>query len=285
MALLSESYRLLANAKINLFLDIENKRSDGYHNILSVFREIKLSDELIIRIKKTPGLELDSEIPYHENILTKTYDLFQKEHGPISGLIVKLNKHIPMGGGLGGGSSNAAVFLKYLYHKFSPVTNKEIWLKTAEQIGSDVPFFLLGGCRIVRGKGELLEAMGPSPMFYVVLVSPGFPISTVESYRKITNVQHRQGLGQFEALVDGIRSKDIVRMAMNMYNVFEKNTFADYPVLEKIKKKLISVGAVNALMSGSGSTMFGIFVNKKKAQLAYDVLSREYPKSYLAQTQ
>lgn len=285
MALLCSSYRLLANAKINLFLDIRNKRSDGFHEILSIFREVRLADVLTIRRNVKTGLCLDADPRIKENILVKTYDTFASKFGVHPGLTVKLQKRIPMGGGLGGGSSDAAAFLRFLIGTAEVQISKPELIEMAAKIGSDVPFFLEGGCAIARGKGEQLEQLIPLPKFYAVLVSPGFPINTSESYKGIKPEQHGLGNEKFERMVKAIQQSDFSGMASCMYNVFETNALGLYPVLGKIKEMLISYGAENALMSGSGSTMFGVFIDKKKARKAEGLLKKEFPKTFLVQTQ
>lgn len=284
MALLCISHRALAYAKVNLFLDIESKRSDGFHNILSVFREINQADELIIRKNRLSGLKLISDKVIENNILEKTYIRFKERYGVEPALAVQLKKTIPMGGGLGGGSSDAAAFLKYLYRKYQPAASLQERIAFAEMIGSDVPFFLTGGCMVAKGKGESLYPLKATPDLHVVLVSPGFSISTGESYKQMRPEQFGYGKEKFEAMTEAIRRKDIIRVAENMYNVFEENAFSRYPVLGKIKEELRSTGALNALMSGSGSTMFGVYSDGKKARAGFDILSRGYPKTFLAKT-
>jgi 4-diphosphocytidyl-2-C-methyl-D-erythritol kinase len=275
----------LANAKINLFLDIRSKRSDGYHEILSVFREVRLTDVLSIRKSVKTGLSLHADPQIKENILRKTYDIFTSKYGIYPGLVVKLRKRIPLGGGLGGGSSDAAVFLRFLFETTGMRHNASEMIEMAAEIGSDVPFFLQGGCAIVRGKGEQLEYLTHPPQFFAVLVNPGFPINTAESYRGIRSEQHGRGEENFKAMIQAMRDEDVRGMALSMYNVFETNALVKYPVLGKIKEMLVSCGAENALMSGSGSTIFGVFIDKQKARKAAGCLRREFPKTFLVQTQ
>ncbi|MDD5688460.1 MAG: 4-(cytidine 5'-diphospho)-2-C-methyl-D-erythritol kinase [Elusimicrobia bacterium] len=240
--------KLKANAKVNLFLDVLNKRKDGYHNIKTIFQEISLSDDIFIReIKK--GIKIfcsNPKIPTgKKNLVYKAADLLKKYFNIKKGLEIKIKKRIPIGAGLGGGSSDAAAVLKGLNKLWNLKISKNIIIKMAKQIGADVPFFIEGGRCLATGIGDKLKKIPVKDEFYVI-VKPNFEISTKFVYSRLK-----------------VLTKSKKKYSINgHYNRLEDVVIPLYPEIKRIKDKLVFYGADYSLMSGSGSCVFGIVKNK-----------------------
>ncbi len=254
--------KILAPAKINLSLKILNKRKDGYHNIKSVFQTVSLCDEIFISDSQTekeieficePKVTKKPEdnLAYRAILLLKKYTY---ENGKIK---VKIVKNIPVGAGLGGGSSDAAGVLKGLVKFWNIKISMDVLKKLALKLGADVPFFLYGGKCLVEGIGEKIKRLKPTPEeknFYILLVYPEFKISTKKVYE----------------MFDKCHCKEFLIAEQQSTNDLEKIVFKKYPELKEIKEKLIDSGTIFSSMSGSGSTIFGIFKKKSDAVKARD---------------
>ncbi|MCK4352580.1 4-(cytidine 5'-diphospho)-2-C-methyl-D-erythritol kinase [candidate division WOR-3 bacterium] len=262
-----KSIKRRAYAKVNLGLKIIGKRPDGYHNIESIHQTINFFDELEFS-QKEEGIELISDSPPYgkENICWKAAHLFLDYVTLKTGVKIKLKKQIWLGAGLGGESSCAAQTLLGLNKLFDTPLNSDSLFKLACTLGSDVPFFLKGGTAIVKGRGEIIEPLPrPKSPIWLILVYPGFSISTAWAYKKIKNYLTK-GKWDFKILIDNIKKGDIESLAKNLHNDFEELTFHKYPVLLKIKKKLLDLGALGASLSGSGSCVYGILRKREEAK-------------------
>lgn len=255
------------NAKINVGLNIVSKRSDGFHNLETIFYPIDLCDALeFIETDKTDtslatfgiGLDADSS----QNICIKAYDLLHKNHS-LPPLEVFLHKFIPVGAGLGGGSSDAAFMLRNLniFYKLG-LSVKEL-LEYASSLGSDCPFFIENKPVFAHGRGELFEEIQLDLSgYFIYLIKPNVFISTPEAYKRVHPKIPEKPL--YELIKEPIEHwKDLI------VNDFEKSIFGDYPELERIKNELYQSGAVYASMSGSGSAMYGIYKDKPLELLNY----------------
>lgn len=258
-------------AKINLFLHVINKRDDGYHNIATLMTKIDLYDTIVIEGSK--NFEIISNVASvplnRDNIIWKVYELL-KSHYNISPVRVYLYKNIPMGAGLGGGSSNAATFLNLVDQFYSLRMSFDEKYGILSRVGSDTVFFLKDAQTVIaRGRGELLE-IGPSiPHLNLLLVKPSFSVSTKEAYGgaklRLTN----------NALMDKMTKFLTYPLLLDMLeNDFEASVFRTYSELRFIKDLLIKYGADAALMSGSGSTMYGLFSSKNSLNRAYNFFNR-----------
>jgi 4-diphosphocytidyl-2C-methyl-D-erythritol kinase len=244
------------NAKINLGLRIIEKRPDGFHNIETIFIPVPVCDILeIIPVNTdssltTSGLAVEGALT--DNICLKALTLFQREIG-CSNVAMHLHKIIPTGAGLGGGSSDAAFTLKLLASLFSPKISHRKLLTMASQLGSDCAFFIENTPSIATGKGEVLQAIEIDlHNHYLVLVSPRIHVSTAEAYNGIIPKQPAHSLQEFI-------HQPIKNWQNTIVNDFEITAFKANPALQQIKEKLIHLGAVYAAMTGSGSTIFGLF--------------------------
>lgn len=276
---------LLSYAKINLFLDILDKRPDNYHNILTLFQEIDLADKIVL--EETPeGITLHSEgikVPEGENnIIVQSALLFQKTYQIKKGVHISLEKHIPVSAGLGGGSSNAAATLKGLNLLWQMNLQEQELLSLASELGSDAPFFLIGGTCVGKGRGEILTPIHNSPSFRIVIIKPGISVSTQWAYQKLelTNMKNMDRINR-PFFID--KSYDFITLKNNLYNRFESCVIPEFPQIEKKKKNLECFG-LNALMSGSGSAVFGITQEKEKAESAYYKLKADGEQVFMART-
>lgn len=246
---------LFPNAKINLGLNITGKREDGFHNIESVFLPIPLFDSIEISQNKNLKLTFSGL-----NIPGKTEDnlIFKAAKSlPNHNYHIHLHKNIPFGGGLGGGSSDASFVLKYINElQTNPFNNKELE-KLALNLGSDCPFFIDNRPKYVTGRGEVFEEIKMNLEDYgLIIIIPQFGISTKEAYSGISPLKPKENLKEI------IENRPIEEWKNLVKNDFEKHLFLSYPILKTIKDSLYSTGASYAAMSGSGSTMFGIYTKE-----------------------
>jgi 4-diphosphocytidyl-2-C-methyl-D-erythritol kinase len=253
---------IFANAKINLGLHVVEKRPDGYHNLETVFYPVPLYD--VLEIVETAGEEVKFfnygtivDAPFDKNSCVKAYRLIrEKYHVPASE--IHLYKHIPSGAGLGGGSSDAThtlLLINRLYNLDIPLATLA---EMALQLGSDCPFFLYNKPMFATGRGEVLEPIELSLSGkYIVLVKPPLHVSTAEAYRGIVPQKPAHDLRQ-------VVQMPVAQWRQYLKNDFEVPIFEKYPLLKDIKNELYAMGAVYAAMSGSGSTLYGIFDREVK---------------------
>lgn len=239
--------------KINLGLHILKRREDGYHDIETAMLELPFNDVLeLVESKESSFSTSGLEIPGSGNLILDALHEFKK-HKSIPTLAFHLHKLIPMGGGLGGGSSDAAFALKLIRDNYAPEIGNDQLIKMASKIGSDCAFFIDGGLQFATGRGEILTPLSfDLKIKYVVLVNLGIHVSTKEAYEGITPNSNRVSL-------KAVLEKPIDSWKDELVNDFEKAVFAKYPELERVKDELYAHGAVYAAMTGSGSTLFGIF--------------------------
>lgn len=252
-------------AKINLSLWIKGKRKDGYHELITVMHTINLydvlhflpSDKLELHIEGNQALPLGSS-----NLIIKACKLFKEKTGINPKVKIKLEKNIPVGAGLGGGSSNAANTLKALNTLYgNPLSEKELF-ELAEHLGSDVPFFIKGGLAIAWGRGEKLKFYSPAN-FEILLVYPLFSCSTAEVYQKLPPIERKISLEDAEKLVvSPLINGNWEQLKENIENDLEKSESNCVKQVLEIKKELESLGVEKSLMSGSGSSVFSIITQK-----------------------
>ncbi|RPI05719.1 MAG: 4-(cytidine 5'-diphospho)-2-C-methyl-D-erythritol kinase [Ignavibacteriae bacterium] len=274
--------KLRAYAKINIGLHILGKRSDGYHDLETIFHEINCFDELELEQHSKITMTADSIlVPVDgSNLCLKAANLLQKEKHVKRGVIIHLKKNIPIGAGLGGGSSDAAAVLRGL-NLFWELKLSDAQLRAlAEQIGSDVPFFIEGGTASATGRGEILEPFSLPMPYWIAVVTPLIHISTAWAYQHLEPGRNGTAEGYQAKLVKHISNPK--RLASLIHNDFEQPVFQTYPELNRIKEQLNSQGAVFSLMSGSGSTMVGFFDQEKKALGALESFPKTYQTSITA---
>jgi 4-diphosphocytidyl-2-C-methyl-D-erythritol kinase len=280
-----------ACAKINLCLDVTERLPDGYHGIRSVMQSIDFSDQLEIRPDYTDsktGWRVESNIRYipsgETNLAARAALLFHSHtgSGPESGLI-KIRKRIPVCGGFGGGSSNAAAVLRALNREYAAGLDRAELERLGERLGADVPFCVAGGTALAEGKGELLTPLPPLDC-YTVVCRPDFSCSTPELFAAIDKMKMRirpDVSGMIKAVADG----DLPGVARRLFNVFEEALpKKQAEAIWEMKDLLIDSGALGAVMTGSGSGVFGIFPDKNSAKEACRRLKAEGVECRLART-
>ena len=269
-----ESYTIKSNAKVNVGLQILNKRPDGYHNIKTVFQELDFCDTIELK-KKDNGCEFHSNVNWLRNDSTNlcvlAFEKFSEEYD-VGGISINLVKQIPSGGGLGGGSSNAAAILKGLCHLYSIEPIYEKLSKIALRLGADVPFFLKGGMQIASGIGEQLVEMSGRINGVYLLIIPKFKIDTKWAYKSMKKFLDRPKVEvNFADLLK--RDKTPFRL---FENDFESIVIPAYPEIATIKEKLWSLRPKFVSLSGSGSTVYGIFDDESGAKSAESYFSSSY---------
>ena len=263
--------RLQAFAKINLGLDVLGKREDGYHEVRMIMQTIRMYDQLDMRKSVEPGIHLTTNkkyIPVDENNLVwRAAKLMMDTCGIIEGVSIHLHKVIPVAAGMAGGSSDAAATLVGMNRLFHCGLSKEKLMELGVQIGADVPYCVLRGTALAEGIGEKLTVLPPMPDCWILIGKPGISVSTKYVYTTLdlnTDTVHPDIDGMKKALEDG----NLYGITERMGNVLQDVTIPAYPEVERIKEQMKALGAVNAMMSGSGPTVFGIFDNEEKAQEA-----------------
>ncbi|MEA5001307.1 MAG: 4-(cytidine 5'-diphospho)-2-C-methyl-D-erythritol kinase [Endomicrobiaceae bacterium] len=264
-----------APAKINLYLEIINKREDGYHNLESIMHTVSLCDTLEFEL--SDNIELfcsDKDLPTDKtNLVYKTAAKLKEKYNIKKGIKINLTKNIPMGAGLGGGSSDAAATITALNKIWKINAPKEELEQFAATIGADVPFFLTGGTAKISGIGNIVEKIHCTNKYFFILVKPSFGVSTVYAYSKIkfplTNQRKINKITQ--VLKNNAFSKEDFRNLV--FNRFEEFVFDEYQEISTIKNILQNLGCVS-LMSGSGATVFGLVANQEELNSVFDKLQQ-----------
>jgi len=272
----NDKFLLKAPAKINWFLRILGLRNDGYHEIRSLIQKITLYDELTFLASDDIAVKTNLDIPIKENLVYKTIVMLRKEYRVKKGVTIRLKKNIPVGAGLGGGSSDAAATLTGLRDFWSLKISDNDLFSIAEQIGSDVPFFLDGPLAFVEGRGERIRKTKARLSLNLLLVKPSFNISTAWAYRKFSDVRSRltkqkDNVDNIEQFIGCVARADIAcisRYNNTILNDLEAVSLKTFPLIAEIKKRLHEKGALFSLMTGSGSAVFGVFDSREEAQRA-----------------
>lgn len=264
-----------SRAKINLGLHITAKRDDGYHDIETIFLPVELHDEIIL--VKNPVFEFDTDDPAlsaerSDNLIVKAVKLLEQETGKTLGVSIYLQKNIPKGAGLGGGSSNAANVLNSLNEMFALDISDERMRELALQLGSDVPFFLHHKPAYATGRGEILQRIEVESPYHLLIVNPGIHVSTADAYKGVTPRVPEIPLNSL--IENGVFN--LAKQFRYLRNDFEATVFLKFPLIQSLKNDLLRRGAVFSLMSGSGSTVFAFFDDRKKTEEAYSVYRTEY---------
>lgn len=266
---------LKALAKINLGLDVLGRKENGYHDVKMVMQTIYLYDDVLLEKTKEPGIRLETNLPYlpvdANNIAYKAADLLRNEFSLKDGVSIRLKKRIPVSAGMAGGSTNAAAVLFGMNRMFNLGLSEQELMDRGVTLGADVPYCIMRGTVLAEGIGEILTPLSPMPKCYVLIAKPGISVSTKTVYEKfdaLTEIEHPD----IDGLIKGLDEADLQKVADSMGNVLEDVTIGDYPVIEQIKNVMKQEGALNAMMSGSGPTVFGIFSERKYAKQAYNAI-------------
>ena len=275
-------------AKINLFLKIGKKLNSGYHNLQSVMQMIELSDNITIEPINEDKIIVEStnaELASEENLAYKAAQILKKKYRIKHGVRIYIEKNIPLEAGLGGGSSNAATALLNLNKLWGLKLKEKQLIELSSQIGSDVPFFTGENAAVVEGIGDKIKRIKKSFSINVVLINPGFRVSTKWAYSAFDRQRPRiKTKADINNLVRAIEKKDIKEIANNLHNDFEPIVIKKYKVINEIKTNLLRNNALNAVVSGSGPTVFGIFNSIYEAREAFFKIQYDYPFVFLTKT-
>ncbi|HEY7253378.1 MAG TPA: 4-(cytidine 5'-diphospho)-2-C-methyl-D-erythritol kinase [Methylomirabilota bacterium] len=250
---------LRASAKVNLALEVLGKRADGYHEIATVLQAVDLFDRIVVETADTLSLHTDDpDLPTDEgNLVMRAARLLQKAAGIETGARIRLQKRIPVAAGLGGGSSDAAATLSGLSRLWKLRWPTARLQELAVELGMDVPFFLGAGRAVARGRGEQLAPLPRGGGYALVLVNPRVPLSTREVYGRVPTGWRAEPVGT-DRVIEALRTRNVSRVAAALTNNLEGLVEPMLPVIGRMKVALLAAGALGAIMSGSGPTVFGM---------------------------
>ena len=278
-----DKMQLKALAKINLGLDVLRKREDGYHDVRMIMQTVRIFDRLALVKQDKEGIRVRTNLYYlpanENNLVYKAANLLFEEFDIPGGLSIDLKKYIPVAAGMAGGSSDAAAAFVGVNRMFHLGLTEEQLMERAVKVGADVPYCIMRGTALAEGIGEKLKRLPKVPECYVLVGKPGINVSTKTAYENL----NLAGIGKhpdIDGLIRDIEDGDLYAMASKMENVFEPGIIRQYPVIGNIKELMEEKGALKAVMSGSGPTVFGIFDNRDKMAAA----ARSLRKSGLAKT-
>lgn len=268
---------LKAYGKINLGLDVLRRREDGYHDVRMIMQTVGIFDRVDLIRKEEPGIQVETNLYYlptnENNLVYKAAKLLMDEFQVQEGLLIRLRKFIPVAAGMAGGSSDAAAVLFGVNKMFRLGLTTEDLMERGVKIGADVPYCILRGTALSEGIGEVLTKLSPVPQCQVLVAKPGINVATKFVYENLhANDLKPEQHPDIDGMIQAIQDQDLQGIAGKLGNVLETVTVKEYPVIQKIKDKMLEFGAIGSLMSGSGPTVFGLFTNPKAAQEAYEEL-------------
>lgn len=274
-----EQINLKARAKINITIDVLNKREDNYHNIEMIMQTVNLYDKIHIKKISTKDIILRTNLKWlptdGRNLVYKAAKVIMDKYSINKGVEIKLDKTIPVCAGLAGGSTDAAATLVGMNRLFDLKINKEELQNMGQTLGADVPYCIMRGTALAQGIGEKLTRLPNMPKCYVVLVKPNVKVQTPWVYQNL-NLKNIEKHPHTKDVINSLKEKDIRKIAGGMCNVLELVTEHEYPIISELKNFMINNGALNAMMSGSGPTVFGLFEDYEKAKIAGERLRDKY---------
>lgn len=277
---------LKARAKINLSLDILGKRPDGYHDVKMIMQTIDLYDSILIDITQE-GIKIKCDLPYvptdNRNIVYKIAQNIIERFNIKKGIYINIRKNIPVAAGLGGGSADGAAILYGLDRIFDLKLSKGDLMEIGGKFGADIPFCIQGGTALAEGIGEKITILKSLPNTTILVCKPSTHISTSYVYSKLdlSIIKQRPDM---ELLLKSIENQDIITLASNMKNVLETVTIAEKPVVNDIKNIMLENGALGSLMSGTGTSVFGLFETRYNAYKASKALRRLSKEIFITNT-
>ncbi len=277
---MNDPRRIRCPAKINLYLKVEEKRSDGFHNIRTIMQAVDLYDEILVEDRSRdislecdrPGLPVDSS-----NLCWKAADLLLRRTQTKRGIHISLKKRVPISAGLGGGSTDAAGVLILLNRFLRLGLSDDDLRQLAAELGSDVPFFIKGGTALCTGRGEIVDPIENAYACPYVLITPPIKVPTADVYDSLVNGGESPG-DKERIILRAISSQDATQLARNLYNRMQENSSSYMREVEKLKSLLLKYGALGACMSGSGPTIFGIASSLSEAEEIIGAVSKKVSK-------
>ena len=277
-----------AYAKLNISLDVTERRDDGYHDMLMVMQTVSLCDEITVTLDGSGRVRARSSLRFipgdERNLAVKAALCFLEETGHAGqGMLIEINKRIPVGAGMGGGSSDAAAVLRALNRWRDYPLSVYALCELGAQIGSDVPFCVLCGTALAEGRGERLTKLPDTPEMFTVICKPDVCFSTPALYAKLDDVALAKR-PDTRAMRAALEKGDLEAIGAGLCNVFEQVAIPDHLELNYIKSIMMSYGAYGAQMTGSGSAVYGLFDSFEYAAVACTMLKDNYPQVFIAKT-
>ena len=268
-----DTIRLKARAKINLGLDVVRRREDGYHEVRMVMQMLKLYDQIDIEKTETPGIRLTCNLSFlptdERNIAYKAAKVMMEQFGIKQGVCIRIEKHIPVAAGMAGGSTDCAAVLYGMNKLFDLQLSQKKLREIGVKLGADVPYCLMRRTALSEGIGEILTPVAPLPDCPILIAKPSISVSTRYVYEHL-KLNEETLHPDVDGIVSALKAKDLYGVTDRLGNVLETVTIPEHPVIADIKQQMMQSGAVNALMSGSGPTVFGIFDDEDKAKKAFE---------------
>lgn len=272
--------KLNAYAKINLGLDVIRKRKDGYHEVKMIMQTINMYDKLTMSLLDEDNIVLTTNLSFlptdENNLVYKAVKLIKDKHHIKTGVCISLEKHIPVAAGMAGGSSDCAAALVGMNQLFALKLSQQTLMDYGVTLGADVPYCILRGTALSEGIGEVLTPLPPVPQCHVLIAKPPVHVSTKFVYESL-NLNASQKHPDIDGIVNAIKTSSLSGIADRLENVLETVTIPAYPEIGTLKQLMLDCGAMNALMSGSGPTVFGLFEKKENAQKAYKLCKENNP--------
>ena len=271
--------QLRALAKINLGLDVLRKREDGYHEVRMIMQTVHIFDQLQLEKRQEEGIRVRTNLYYlpenENNLVFKAAKLLWDEFGLPGGISIQLKKYIPVAAGMAGGSSDAAAVLLGMNRMYDLGLSIEELMVRGVRIGADVPYCIMRGTALAEGIGEILSPLPPMPPCTILVAKPGIGVSTRFVFENL-KADELERHPDIDGMAEALEKQDLKGLAgfMEAGNVLETVTIPAYPVIRRIKETMLRAGALGALMSGSGPTVFGIFDSRQAAKRAYGILKR-----------
>lgn len=267
-----------AYAKINLGLDVLRRRMDGYHEVKMIMQTVDIWDKLTFTACEEQGIQLsvgDAALPAgRDNLIYRAAELIAKEKKIKQGVKITLEKNIPVAAGMAGGSTDAAAVFHGFNELFDLSMSLEEMKKLGVKIGADVPYCIMGGTALSEGIGEILTPLPAPPECVLLVAKPDIDVSTKFVYENL-HADRLERHPDIDGMTEAIKAGDLSGITKRMENVLETVTIKEYPIINKIKEQMKTEGAVNALMSGSGPTVFGVYTERKTAQRAADEIRKQ----------
>lgn len=277
-----------AYGKLNLSLDIVGKREDGYHLVRMIMQTVNLYDVITIEKQRDPGIVLTTNQPDlptdKDNLIYQAASLLMDEFEISDGVRIHLEKHIPIAAGMAGGSADCAATLTGINELFALGLSKEALQKRAVTLGADVPYCILGGTALSEGIGEVLTPVTDVVPCNLLLIKPNIDVSTKWVYTTL-RWNELTSHPDIDGMIAALDNHSLKGVSDKMENVLETVTIPSYPIIQEIKDKMMELGAQNAMMSGSGPTVFGLFPDEEKGISAYEICKNLYPDFQVEWTQ
>ena len=268
---MAQPLHLKAYGKVNLGLDVIRRREDGYHEVRMIMQTVKLYDRIILERNHSGNISLRTNLPYlpvnEKNLVYRAIDIIRREYGIKDGVSANIIKRIPVAAGMAGGSTDAAAAFVGMNQLFSLNITQEKLMEYGVSLGADIPYCIMRGTALSEGIGEILTPLPPVPGCWFLIVKPGFSMSTKFVYEHLTLDEHTAH-PDIDGMVSALKNHDLTGVTDRMGNVLEQVTKQHYPAIDELKTTMKKNGALNALMSGSGPTVFGIFTSKEEAEHA-----------------